>query len=119
LFRLRTVEEIRRDRPWASVPLGILGSAVAWNGRAGRPGRALSRFGLAWLAVAGAGVLLGLRGAGVPGARFLLFALPVPVLAGLGAVGVSGVILHGRSNRWLRVVLAIALVGTIAAAFAR
>ena len=105
LFRGRTIEEIRRTRPWTSVPTAAIGAVTAWVGarqlRSGRrdgPARAIVRLGVAWLVVAGAGALLCLLGSPVPGARFLLFALPVPLLVGLG-LGAVAWLIAGASGR--------------------
>src|SRR5437763_2549550 len=131
LFQGRTVEEVIRERPGVSGPLGVLGAAAVWRSRLepgrvpepeARPARALSRLALAWLAVAAAGVALSLRGHQVPGARFLLFALPIPVLVGLGVAALAAVLAGpGRSSSaprpWpARALLARALLaGAVAA----
>lgn len=130
LFRQRTVEEVRRIRPWVTWPAAAIGSASAMLATIGphagggtpdatlhRPARALVRLGLAWLVVAGAGVALSLRGSSVPGGRFLLFALPLPVLVGLG-LGTGAWLL--ASGRWgLRAVVAALLVAGILGGLAR
>jgi len=116
LFRDRTIEELRRARPPASVPVGFLGAAWSWAMGGTRSARALLRFGAAWLAVGAAGILLSLRGNGIPGARFLLFALPVPVLAGLGVAGTAWLV-AGRA-RWWSAGLGVAVVGLMASGFA-
>jgi hypothetical protein len=73
----------------------------------------LVRIGFAWLVVVGVGVLLSLRGRAVPGGRFLLFALPLPVLVALGLGAVAWIIAGGRLG--LRALLAAALaVATLA-----
>jgi hypothetical protein len=129
LFRHRTVEEVRRIRPWVTWPAAAIGATSAMLAATGplagehpgaashRPARALVRLGLAWLVVAGAGVALSLRGSSIPGGRFLLFALPLPILVGLG-LGTGAWILAG--GRWgLRAVVAALLVAGIVAGLAR
>jgi hypothetical protein len=125
LFQGRAIEEVRRERPAVSVPLALLGAAAAWSARLrsrrrdeheARPGRSLARLAVAWLAVAGVGVGLSLRGRQIPGARFLLFALPAPVLVGLGVATVAGLIARRRSA-W-RIVVAGATAALVVAGLA-
>ncbi len=125
LFQGRAIEEVRRERPAVSTPLAALGAAATWSARLGarrrddpgaRPGRSLGRLAIAWLAVAGVGVGLSVRGRQIPGARFLLFALPAPVLVGLGVATVAGLIARRRSA-W-RVVLAGAIAALVIAGLA-
>jgi hypothetical protein len=116
LFRGRTVEEIRRTRPWGAGAATAIGAAAAWvsthphgTRRGDRGARAIIRLGLAWLVVAGTGVLLSLFGVQVPGARFLLFALPIPALVGLGLAAVARLIAGGGSQR--RPIVRVGLIG--------
>jgi hypothetical protein len=118
LFRGRTLTEIRRIRPPAMLPAAAVGAAASWRcAESDRSGRALARLGLAWLVVVGVGVLLSLRGRAVPGGRFLLFALPLPLLIALGIGAVAWIISGGRLG--LRALLAVALVVATLATLAR
>ncbi len=133
LFGGRTLDEIRRIRPWATLPAAAIGATAAGcmtggepdaanegaaaggrpdRGPRNRPAGALVRWGIAWLAVAAGGVLLSLRGYAVPGGRFLLFALPLPVLVGLGLATVA--LLATGCRLGLRAaVMAILIVGIL------
>ena len=131
LFGGRTWDEIRRVRPPATLPAAAIGATaavcaaypeapddgLAVDGPAGddarRPARSMLRWGLAWLVVAAVGVLLSLRGYAVPGGRFLLFALPLPLLVGLGLATVA---LLGTGCRlgWRAAVAALLIVGILA-----
>jgi hypothetical protein len=130
LFRQRTFDEIRRIRAWVTGPTAAIGAATATLGsirsRAGHepaprnidgPPRALVRMGLAWLLVAGAGVALSIHGSRVPGGRFLLFALPLPILFGLG-LG-TGIRILGAGRRGPRAVVGALLVVGILLGVAR
>jgi len=102
LFYSRTLEELRRIRPRASAPVASVGAAMAWVRGQSPRGRALIRLFVAWLALSGAGVLASLEGYRVPGARFLLFALPIPILVALGIVGVCWAVVEARPSRHQR-----------------
>ncbi len=137
LFRGRTIAEIRRARPWTSVPAAAIGAVAAWVGAGGLrsglrdgPARAIVRLGVAWLLVAGAGVFAGLLGWPVPGARFLLFALPLPLLAGLGLGAVAWLVAgasrsgHAGASRGspgsvIRIAVAVAVVAGASFGLAR
>jgi hypothetical protein len=118
LFRGRTLDEIRRIRPPTTLPAAAVGAAASWRwAGSDRSGRAMVRLGFAWLVVVGVGVLLSLRGRAVPGGRFLLFALPLPVLVALGLGVVAWIIAGGRLG--LRALLAVVLVVATLAILAR
>jgi hypothetical protein len=76
----RFVHRWTRYVQWVSVPLAIVGFAVA-RGLAGRILRS-------WLLVTGAGVAIALVTGGVPADRFVTFGFAVPILAALGLVRV-------------------------------
>jgi hypothetical protein len=132
LFGGRTLDEIRRIRPWATVPAAAIGATAAFcrfddlasepdeaggeAWRRDRPARSMARWGVAWLAVAAAGMFLSLRGYAVPGGRFLLFALPLPLLAGLGLATAGWLIAGPRVGlrTFVAVVLIVGILGGLA-----
>jgi hypothetical protein len=100
-YRSRTLEARAALHPRAFLPVGLVGTALAWGGRGSTAARALIRLGLAWSIVAGVGALASLANFPVPGARFIQFALPIPVLFGLGVVATVGVITRRRGLVWV------------------
>jgi hypothetical protein len=110
----RTLSEVRRIRPFVSGPLAVIGAVFGRIRGRSRTERATARFGLSWLAVTMAGTLLGLVGQRVAGHRFLLFAVPVPALAGLGVVAVGWLVARREGVGWKAVGAAVA-AGLIAA----
>jgi len=104
----RTLSEIRRIRPFVSGPLAVIGAVFGRIRGRSRTARATARFGLSWLAVTIAGTLLGLVGQRVAGHRFLLFAVPVPALAGLGIVAVGWLLARRSGSGWKAVGAAVA-----------
>ncbi len=140
LFRQRTFDEIHRIRPWATVPAAAVGAAAVgagtgrgpeWlraarspappnadaKGLTDRPAHAIVRWGVAWLAVAAGGVVLSLAHFPVPGGRFLLFALPLPVLVAIGLGAVARFVAGGRLG--VRTLIASILVVGVLAGLAR
>jgi hypothetical protein len=106
----RTLSEVRRIRPFVIGPMAAVGGVFGWANRASRVARATARLGLAWLAVTLAGTLAGLIGHNVAGHRFLLFAEPIPALAGLGVVAAGRLLMRRPGLGWKVVgVAAVAL----------
>lgn len=94
-----------------------------------RPARAMTRFGLAWLAVCAAIVILAVWGGDLPGHRALIFAIPFPVAVGLGIVHVARIVggsplrARGRQPRaawsgWPRAAIALCIVAAATIALA-
>jgi hypothetical protein len=108
LYRARTVEAVQTLRPRVFGLVGVVGAAFGILRPATRAGRSLLRLAVAWLLVVGAGVLLSLLRFPVPGARFLQFALPIPVLFGLGMSAAVWAI--ARRPNVFRVALAVFVV---------
>jgi Bacterial membrane protein YfhO len=108
LYRARTVQAVNTLRPRVFGPVGVVGAAFGILRPSTRAGRSLLRLAVAWLVVVGGGLLLSLLRFPVPGARFLQFALPIPVLFGLGmSAAVWGI---ARRPNVLRVALAVFVV---------
>ena len=118
-FRSNTVDEVHFIRPRITLPVALVGMGTAWANRGGRSAVALRRLGFAWLGVCAVGTAAPYFGFDIPGARFILFALPLPVLVGLGVASL-GLVVLGRPARW-RAILATVLVlsGVIGLASAR
>jgi len=115
VLQQRTLQEVRRIRPYLIGPLAVVGGLflrherpAAGPPRVQRAARAMARVGAAWLAVTVAGTVAGLIRESVPGHRFLLFSPPLPALAGLGVAGLGALILRWRSA--VRIVAAVAVV---------
>jgi hypothetical protein len=107
-FKSNTVNEVHFIRPRITLPIGLFGMGTAWASGGGRAGVALRRLGLAWLVVCAVGTAAPYFGLDVPGARFILFALPLPVVIGLGVAGL-GLAVVRTPSRW-RAALAVILV---------
>ena len=101
-YRTRAQSALRGLLPWVTVPGAMIGTALAWVTGRSRPARIMVHLGLAWLAMTSLAVLLLRTGVVVPVARFIQFALPLPVLFGMGAVAVAGLVLHRDGLlRWM------------------
>lgn len=120
LFRGRTLDELHRIMLPVTAPVAAVGTAIGFaarGGRGGRMARAVVRFGLAWLVAALLGVAASFVRGRIPGARFLLFALPIQALVALGVVGVGLVVARGPRPGALRTAaaaIAVVLLGLTA-----
>jgi hypothetical protein len=108
-YRSRTIEAKAALHPRAFLPVGLVGAALSWGGRGSPAARALIRLGIAWSVVAGAGALASLAKFPVPGARFIQFALPFPVLFGLGVVAGVSVLTRRPGVVWIVVAALLVL----------
>jgi hypothetical protein len=97
------------------LPIELVGAALAGVTRGVRAADAMLRLGVSWLIVVAGGVIVALSGREVPGARFLQFGLPIPVLYGLAAAAVGMLLLRrtGPLRRLVAAVVMIAVVGAV------
>jgi hypothetical protein len=113
----RTTQEVKRIRPWIAGPLAAVGTAFtfSWVRRPAwtRHARVLARLGVAWLVVTLGGTVMGLVRPAVAGHRFLLFAAPLPALAGLGIAGVGWLFVRRPGLAW-KMTGAAAMAGLVA-----
>jgi hypothetical protein len=109
-FKSNTVDEVHFIRPRITLPIALVGMGTAWATGSSRAAVALRRLGFAWLAVCAVGTAAPYFGFDVPGARFILFALPLPVLIGLGLAGVGLAVLR-RPARWRWALAAVLVLG--------
>jgi hypothetical protein len=101
-YRTRALSALRGLRLWVTAPVALIGTALAWVSGRRRPARIMIHVGLAWLAVTSVAVLLLRTRVVVPVARFVQFALPLPILFGMGVVAVAGLVLQRKGFlRWM------------------
>jgi hypothetical protein len=120
-YRSRTRAALREIHPRILLPVELVGAALVRFTGGFRPAVAMLRLAASWLIVVGAGVVLSLRGYRVPGARFLQFGIPIPVMFGLAAAAAGIVILRrkGAIRSLLAGVAVLAVVGAILLPHAR
>ncbi len=89
-FRNRLAQIERAIGLWVSpmTVLAVVGTVATWR-LSRRSSRALTLLGLAWLTASAVGGLLAVRDPTFPGHRLLGVILPLPVLAGMGIVGIA------------------------------
>jgi hypothetical protein len=113
-FRRRTVGAINQLEPSLTVPLVAIGATAALITSRSKEASATRRLWAAWLVVTLGATAAALAGVPVPGGRFIFFAAPLAMLAGLGIATVATVI--ARRPGVIRITIACVVTAGLVAA---